>query len=384
MNLVSGTTTAGFERVRHALEANLAEGLDVGASLCVEYKGRVVVDLWGGYQDEARHLRWQPDTLVNVFSATKGIAAIAVARLIAALRISYEQPVGEIWPELTAARGDLTLGQLLAHRAGLCGFADSLSVSDLYDWQRIIDRLNTQVPLWRPGSAAGYHAVTWGYLVGEVVRRVAGLTLGEFIQRDICSRLGADFFLGLPEAEDGRVAPLISVNRARLPKPEITDHDPVGPWHEFALGNPLIRPYQDAFSLPWRRAEIAASNGHASARGIARIYGALLNDDMLLEPAALDQMLVPRVDGERDLVLGQRIRRGAGIILNSLEMLGPARQSFGHPGAGGSLGFTDPSNQLAVGYVMNQMLTGDYAYRRSHRFISAIYNSLDGQTENAQ
>ncbi len=376
MDLVSGMTAEGFERVKDAFEVNLAEGLDVGASLCVEHQGRVVVDLWGGHQDESRNLKWQSDSLVNVFSATKGIAAIALAKLIAALRISYDQPVREIWPELNAARDGLSLGDLLAHRAGLCGFTDRLRVSDLYDWQAIINGLNVQTPLWRPGSAAGYHAVTWGYLAGEIVRRVSGTTLGEVIQQEICARLGADFFLGLPDTEDHRVAPLISVNRARLPAQENVERDPVGPWHEYALGNPLIRPYQDAYSLPWRRAEIAASNGHATARGIARIYGALLNDDKLLAPAELSNLLAPRVDGEADLVLGQKIRRGAGIILNSLEMLGPEPCSFGHPGAGGSLGFADPRNQLAVGFVMNQMLTGEYAHRRTHRFISAIYDCL--------
>jgi CubicO group peptidase (beta-lactamase class C family) len=376
MDVVTGFTAAGFEGVRDAFLQNFRDGLDVGASLCVEHEGQIVVDLSGGYQDMERSVPWQPETLITVFSATKGIAAIAFARLIEAQLISYEQPVREIWPELEAAQEQLTIGDLLAHRAGLAGFADTVAVSDLYDWQGIIDRLTVQTPLWQPGSAAGYHVVTWGYLMGEVVRRVAGITLSELIRDDVSSRLDADFFLGLPESEDNRVAPLISANRAQLPAEPGTDGGSTGPWHKQILENPVIRPYGDAFSTPWRRAEIAASNGHASARGIARIYGALLNGETLLRPESLSALLKTRVDGEPDLVLNQPIRRGAGIILNSFEMLGPQHESFGHPGAGGSIGFADPVNKLAVGYVMNQMLSGSHAQRRQNRFMSAIYRSL--------
>ena len=376
--LIAGYTAPGFERVREAFQQNFTDGLEVGASLCVERHGQRVVDLWGGYRDPAQNDRWHPETLINVYSTTKGIAAAAFALLVEDGLVAYSQPVAELWPELIAGQSGLTIGDLLAHRGGLCGFADRLDVADLYDWQKIVHLLSTQEPYWPPGTAAGYHAVTWGYLPGELAVRLTGQTLGSLLHDRITRPLGADFYLGLPASEDHRVAALIGPNRARRGV-ELTDQpQAVGPLHEIALQNPVIRPYQDASSLPWRRAEIAASNGHASARGVARIYSALVSEAQanLLSPATMAALLKPRVDAEVDLVLGQRLRRGAGVILNSEAMFGPEPGAWGHPGAGGSLGFADPVNQLGFGYVMNQMLGGASGRERTERLLNALYQSI--------
>ena len=377
--LISGYTAPGFEALRDAFQQNFAAGLEVGASLCVEHRSERVVDLWGGYRDLAVTERWHPDTLINVYSTTKGIAAAAFALLVEDGLVAFSQPVAELWPELIAGRSGLTIGDLLAHRGGLCGFREALDVTDLYDWAKIVDLLSRQEPYWAPGTAAGYHAVSWGYLPGELVLRLTGHTLGSLLHNRISRPLGADFYLGLPASEDHRVAALIGPNRARR-SAELTDQpQTAGPLHEIALHNPVIRPYQDAFSLPWRRAEIAASNGHASARGVARIYGALVSAEAadMLSPATMAELLAPRVESEVDLVLGQRLRRGAGVILNFDGMFGPEQGAWGHPGAGGSLGFADPVNQLGFGYVMNQMLGGALGRERTERLLCGLYQSIE-------
>jgi CubicO group peptidase (beta-lactamase class C family) len=370
----------GFEPVRSAFQQNLASGLDVGAGLCVVRDGEVIVDLWGGCTDIARESPWQADTLINVYSTTKGVAALAFALLVDDGMVDYDQPVAEIWPELRAGETGLTVGDLLAHRGGLCGISQKLEVADLYDWDRMCRLLERQEPLWEPGTAAGYHAVTWGYLPGELVRRLTGRSLGELIAERVSGLLDADFYLGLPETEDARVAALIGANRAvvraRDDSPEIEATPPVMPLYPIALENPIIRPYQDAFSLQWRRAEIAASNGHASARAIARIYGAAVTrgQDALLSTQTLQRLLQPRVEETRDLVLGQRIRRSAGMILNHDDNYGPEPRAFGHAGAGGSVGFADPVRRFGFGFVMNQMLSGGFSRQRIQRLLTALYD----------
>jgi CubicO group peptidase (beta-lactamase class C family) len=380
---ISGTVNPGFEPVREVFERNFHEDVEVGASLCIVHRGEMVVDLWGGFQDLAGELPWEAATLVNVYSSTKGIAAIAFATLIEDGLLSLEDPVSNYWPELRAAQGGLTVGQLLAHQGGLCGVDEPLEVADLYDWEKMTGLLERQAPYWEPGTAAGYHAVVWGYLPGEIVRRLCGCTLGELLKERVAGPLNADFYLGLPDERHHRVAPMVGPNRARIqPDPALFTGQKVTPLYPVALQNPLIRPYQDASSAAWRRAEIASSNGHGSARGIATIYGSVAAPEQgsaILAAATLARLVEQRVGMEDDLVLGRSVRRGAGVILNTNEGYGPNEDAWGHSGAGGSIGFADPQTGTGFGYVMNQMQNNIDDDTRSGRLIRAYFRCLEGE-----
>ncbi|MCB1685641.1 MAG: serine hydrolase domain-containing protein [Pseudomonadales bacterium] len=381
---VHGFVAPGFERVREVFEANFVDDVEVGASFCVFRDSEPLVDLWGGYKDPAGREPWQSDTLVNVYSTTKGVAALAFATLVEEGLIGFDDPVREYWPELKAGRDGLTVAQLLSHQGGLCGVDQPLTVSDLLDWDRMVGLLAQQAPYWKPGTDAGYHAVTWGYLPGELCRRITGESLGGRLARCISAPLGADFFLGLPASGTARIAPMIGPNRARKQPDMAQFADMKMPaLYPVALQNPTIRPYQDASSAAWQRAEIAAANGQANARGIARIYAAAAaglsakgDGSVGLSSRTLAALTRQQVGERPDLVLGRPMRRGAGVILNTDAMFGPGLQSFGHSGAGGSTGFADPQARLGVGYAMNQMQFNLDEDSRGGRLIRAFYDCL--------
>lgn len=376
---IEGQVSPGFERVRDVFAKNFIEDVEVGASVCVVHQGETVVDLWGGFRDPGGQVPWSQDTLVNVYSTTKGIAALAFATLVEEGLIGYDDPVSTHWPELEAARGGLTVGALLAHQGGLCGVDAPISVADLYDWEGMIARLERQQPHWEPGTAAGYHAVLWGYLPGELARRLTGRTLGQLLRERISIPLDADFHLGLAPGEHHRVAAMIGPNRARIqPDPALFLGMRMPPLYPIALQNPVIRPYQDASSSEWRSAEIAAANGQANARGIARVYAAFADGRGagILADATLDALLRERVGLAEDLVLGRPVRRGAGVILNTEEMFGPSPTAWGHSGAGGSIGFADPATGTGFGYVMNQMQNNFDNDTRGGRLLRAFYACL--------
>jgi CubicO group peptidase (beta-lactamase class C family) len=377
---VHGRVAPGFEPVREVFAANFTDDVEVGAGFAVfSASGEALVDLWGGFSDQAQSHPWQERTLVNVYSTTKGLAALTFATLVEDGLTGYEAPVREIWPELRAAKDGLTVGQLLSHQGGLAGVSQRLQVADLYHWQKMISLLEQQEPLWEPGTQSGYHAVTWGYLAGELAIRLTGKTLGQLLAERLAGPFAAAFYLGLPTSEMDRVAPLIGPNRARI-RPESTD--PKQPavekpeLHAAALQNPVIRPFADASSRDWQMAEIAASNGQANAAGIARIYAGVLGAASPLSARTLAALTAERVGMTPDLVLGGPVRRGAGVILNTNESYGPVAESFGHSGTGGSTGFADPQHRIGVGYAMNQMqpnLPGD---TRGGRLIRTLYQCL--------
>jgi CubicO group peptidase (beta-lactamase class C family) len=381
--LVKGEVRHGFEPVRDEF-IRLWQGIEVGASFCVFHRGEIVVDIWGGYTDRDMSRAWQQDTLVNVFSTTKGPVALAIAILVEEGKLDYAESVARYWPEF-GARGkhSITVAQLLSHQAGLCGLPGPLTVEDLYDWDKMINLLAAQAPLWSPGAHAGYHAVTWGYLVGELVRRVSGTTLAEYLRVKIAEPLEADFYIGLPETEFHRCASLIGTNHARknpVPASEATSTE-TSILQRMALQNPIIAPFKHACSEPWRLAEIAASNGHASARGIATIYAALsmggtLGDATIISTRTLSAATKIEVDNEIDLVLGRQVRRGRGFIINTDNDYGPNARSFGHNGTGGSTGFADPDAAVGIGYVMNQMKSENPATSGSGKLIRAVYRCI--------
>ncbi len=377
MTDVSGTVAPGFEAVLDAFAANFQNAdpyRDVGASLCVYHRGEQVVDLWGGHRDAARAIDWTPDTLVNVWSTTKGVTAIALATLVDQGLIDYAAPVARYWPEFAqAGKGEITVAQLLSHQAGLPGFVEPTPLIDFYDWETVTSRLAAQPPMWAPGSLNSYHAMTFGFLAGELIRRVSGHSVGDFLRDRIALPLGADLFIGLPESEEPRVAPLIG--------PLVSaPFDPAMPPEAIAaVTNPLMEP-----TLPndrdWRAAQVPAGNGQATARGLARLYGALahggtLDGVRLMGPETIARMTTVQTT-RPDLLLGLAPFWSMGLIVNDAGVYGPAKDTFGHSGWGGSFGCANVSADVAIGYTMNQMgpdLNGD---PRSTGLCNAVFAAL--------
>jgi CubicO group peptidase (beta-lactamase class C family) len=367
----NGTVTAGFEPVQAAFEA-LWDEVEVGASLCIFRDGEKAVDLWGGHTDRDMWIPWQADTLVNVYSTTKGIVSLALACLVEEGLLDYDRPVVDYWSQFGAERKfDITVAQLLSHQAGLYRFVPAVSVEDLYDFQKMCFNLASQAPAWEPGTAFGYHSITWGYLAGEIIRNITDRTPGQYIARQITEPLHADFYLGVPQALNESCATLIGPNHARATMPA---RSRISSTERLKNEDPVITPYRDASSAAWRNAEIPASNGHASSRGLARCYAAALSGE-LFSPEALRLATTEVTHGEVDKVLGYPARRAMGFILSCEDVwFGPSPNAFGHSGTGGSTAFADPDAGIAFAYVTNQLHTS--GAHRSRKIIDALYNCL--------
>lgn len=361
---IHGTVAAGFEPVREAFAANFRRADDtreVGAGLAVYRAGRCVVDLWGGHRDAERRTPWTPDTLVNVWSTTKGVTAIALAKLVDRGLVDYAAPVATYWPEFAqAGKGAITVSELVSHQAGLPGFEAPISLAEFYDWETAVARLAAQAPMWPPGTRNSYHAMTYGFLAGEIIRRVSGKSVGRFVTEEIAGPLGADVHIGLSEADEPRVAPMIPPRN-----PEPLDLASLAPEAIATMTNPDMVP-----TLPheraWRAAEIPAGNGHATALGLAKIHGALANggelDGVRLMSAATVARLTEVQTKRQDVMLGFKPFWAHGVALNDAGVFGPHPRTFGHTGWGGSFACADVGTGVAIGYAMNQMgdrLVGD-------------------------
>jgi CubicO group peptidase (beta-lactamase class C family) len=375
---IGGVAAPGFERVRDAFAANFERDdayREVGASLAV-YRGEtLVVDLWGGWRDAGETIPWTPDTLVNVWSTTKGVTAIALAKLVDQGRLDYAAPVARYWPEFAQnGKATITVSQLLSHQAGLPGFVEPTPLEDFYDWETVTRRLAAQAPMWAPGTRNSYHAMTFGFLAGELIRRASGLSVGQFLAREVAGPLGADVFIGLPEPEEARVAPLIA---PRIAAP--FDIEAMAPEAAMALTNPLMAPTL-CNERAWRAAEIPAGNGQASARGLARLYAAMANGGSLGGVRLMGQETVEamiEVQTERvDVLLGVAPQWGRGVTRNGAGVYGPEPGVFGHAGWGGSFGCGDLKAKLAIGYVLNQMGDRVVGDPRSTGLCEAIYACL--------
>ena len=342
-----------FAPVREALGENLATRGDLGAAVAVIVEGRTVVDVWGGWADERRTRRWRRDTLVDVFSAGKPMAALGV--LIAAERglLDLGDPVARHWPEFAAAgKQEVTVRTLLAHRAGLPAVRRALPADAMYDWGLMAGALAGEAPWWEPGTTHGYHVNTFGFLAGEVVRRVAGRTVGAFLRDEVTGPLGADFHLGMAARHEGRVAEFSFGAETGAPA-GVAGEDRRLLLSRVYLNPPGLSGIGTVNTRAWRAAEIPSANAHASARALAQIYEGLLAG-RLLSPGGLAHAIAEHSAGT-DFVLGRPSRFGLGFQLTQPERpLGPNPRSFGHFGAGGSLGFADPDAGIAFGYVMNR------------------------------
>jgi CubicO group peptidase (beta-lactamase class C family) len=404
-----------FGAVREAFAANFADRGELGAGLSVLLDGRVVAELWGGLRDPDRGAPWTADTLVNVFSVGKGVLAVCLARLIGSGLLDPDARVTRYWPQFAAAgKAEITVRQLLSHQGGLPALHAPLAAGSMLDWDLMASVLAAEEPWWTPGSGHGYHVNTFGFLGGELLRRITGLKPGEFLRRQITGPLSADLHIGLDPADFGRVAAFqwperpaaaparpaaapagpvaVLAERAAAPAgPVAVPADPAaapaGPPRADSV--PDTRLAQNAYFNPpdfsgiglvntaaWRSAQVPSANAHATATGIARLYAPLAaGGGEIVDRGALAVATEEQVYGD-DLVLQRPSRFGLGFQLTHPEReFGPGPACFGHFGAGGSVGFCDPDAGLAFGYVTNQM-GPRWRNPRNRALIDACYSCL--------
>jgi len=385
---ISGSVAAGFEKVRDVFAANFDAGLEVGASFAAYHRGAKVVDLWGGTADAESGRAWQENTIALVFSTTKGVTAICANKLAQEGKLDVDAPVAEYWPEFAqAGKHDIPVSYLLSHQAGLAWVDGEMTKEEAFAWAPVVDALARQVPNWEPGTKHGYHATTYGWLVGEVIRRVTGKTVGAYLHDEIAVPLGLDFWIGLPEAEEPRVAPLTG----GLTDPALVENEEMralmmqflGP--DTMLGRALFAPGH-ALSEPgiWNSramhaAEIPSVNGIGEARSLARMYAACVSEVdgiRLVGPEQLKRATTRLTRGPNAVLLDLDIQFGLGFMVPSGLIAVGGPHSFGHFGAGGSVGWGDPDAGLAFGYVMNRMEMGLAGDTRSFDLISACYDAI--------
>ncbi|MFH0173813.1 serine hydrolase domain-containing protein [Streptomyces cacaoi] len=381
---IHGHCDPRFAAVRAAFEENFRDRGELGAAVSVTVDGAVVADLWGGWADAARTRAWERDTLVNVWSTSKGPTALCAHILADRGLLDLDAPVAAYWPEFGAAGKERVLvRQLLSHRAGLAGLREPHSLEQLYDWELTTARLAAMEPWWEPGTRSGYHAFTYGFLVGELVRRVSGLLPGAFLEREVTGPLGVDFTIGLPEKEAGRAAELVHPPVASSSE-QAAILSQLAPAAIAALTNPVVGA-SEANSSRWRAAEIPAANGHGTARAVAALYGIFAGRGVYGGRRVLSPEAAERVrEGQgacRDLVLGAGFAHeteiGLGLWLSGPNgSYGPNPRAFGHDGFGGSCGLADPEAGVSLGYVMNRMGPHIADDPRKTALVDALYSAL--------
>ncbi len=374
---VFGHCDERFSKVRDIFTSSLAEGRDVGASFAVTIDGEMVIDLWGGWLDEERTRPWEKDTIVNVFSTTKTMSFLCALILADRGQLDFDANVADYWPEFAAnGKEQVKVWHVMDHAAGLSGLEVDVSAEDLYDWDRITGLLAEQAPWWPPGSASGYHAITQGYLIGEIVKRISGMSMGDFFQKEIAGPLEADFYIGVPESEFDRIGNLIPAGQGRIN----TGEDPESVAAKTFRNPPVSAPV--SWTADWRKAEIPAANGHGNARSVARIQaplackGSAFGVD-LLGPDTARQVMKERISG-MDLVLGVPIGFGLGFGLNSeLMPISPNANACYWGGWGGSSILVDQDARLSASFVMNKMYEGLMGDPRSYGLVQAVYEALE-------
>ncbi len=394
---VTGLVEPGFETVRDAFASNFEQGRELGAAFCVHLEGRKVVDLCGGSFDDAGTQPYGPDTLQLVFSTTKGATAICANLLAQRGLLDMGAPVSTYWPEFAqSGKGSMPVRFLLCHQAGVPAIDRQLTPEELQAWTPVADALAEQKPFWEPGTAHGYHALSYGYLVGEVVRRITGRSLGTYFAEEVADPLGIEFFIGLPEQYEDRVSPLVGANFGAVAGPgtesgvggagnALPDFASTLVARSLNLGGG-IRDRDWMNQRAWHAAEMPAGNGITNATSLSRMYAGIIGtveggpSEALLTPDQVNRARTPLTSGADQVFasvgfnLEQKI--GLGFWRSSPVTLFGGEGSFGHGGAGGSYGFADPEHGLAVGYVMNKMameFTGD---SRSRGLVRALYEAI--------
>lgn len=380
---VYGYTTEQYREVREALAANLDSGVEVGAGIVVNVDGADAVDIWGGHRDAERTLPWTEDTIVTVWSTTKTITSLAALMLIDRGLLDAFAPVAEYWPEFaTNGKDSVQVRHLLSHTSGVSAWEQPFAVEDSYDFATAAGRLAAQAPWWEPGTASGYHASNYGHLVGELVRRVSGKSLKDFVAEEIAGPVGADFQIGAKEQDWGRIAtmlPPVDTAAAEMPEP-----DPESVFYKTFIGSvtdPTI-----ANTPGWYRADIGAVNGHGNARSVARIMSALAlggqtNGVRLLRPETIELIFAEQAHGP-DLFLGLPLRWGIGYGLPEPEGVPfvPAGKVCFWGGWGGSLIIMDLDRRMTISYMMNQMQPGVIGSAVSAAYCEVIARCAAAET----
>ncbi|MFE5257666.1 serine hydrolase domain-containing protein [Streptomyces coelicoflavus] len=389
MTTINGEVALGFEPVREAFAANFTQHGDIGAAVCIYWHGRPVVDLWGGVADPASGRPWARDTLQLVYSATKGATATAAHMLVERGMLDLDVPVAKYWPEFAAnGKADIPVRWLLSHQAGLVALDQSLPLAAALAWDPMAAALAAQRPQWAPGTAHGYHGRTWGWLVGEVIRRVSGRSPGTFFADEIAGPLRLDFFIGLPASERDRVSHMVyrrpAVDFTTVPAMAVPEElrEQVAAWRDpnsfsnraFAVTDPAAIDFD---SPEVQAAELPSSNGIGTARALARMYAALIGEVdgvRLLAPETLASATEEQAHGKDEvMVLPSRFSAGYMLPTAGNRMTGP--NAFGHTGRGGSLAFADPEHGIAFGYVMNHIISGSDDVRAA-ALADAVRNSV--------
>ena len=369
---ISGHVSPGFEPVKEAFEANFTEDKELGAGFSAIIEGETVIDLHGGWADRAKSKPWGTETIVPVYSTTKPIAALVLASIIDALPAGYETPIADVWPEFGAnGKGAITIAQMVSHQGGLPGFIEPVDPAIWLDPPACAAALAPLAPLWEPGTAHGYHPLTWGYLIGEVVRRIDGRTLGTILLEDITSPAGIDFQIGTPQIDHGRVAEIM---RPRA----LPDLGELNEATKAAFLTKWAAP--DRGGAIWREIEIPSANGIGTAKAVAQLYSIFanrgdLNGKSLIPDTSFEALIEPRVKGQ-DLVLPFITEFAGGVMRNNLNIYGPNQDTLCHSGWGGLLALGDPDRHLSAAYVMNRQSNSLQGDPRATRLVQALYGCL--------
>jgi len=376
---LSGTIPDRFTKVADALGSAIDDGADVGASVAIAIDGELVADFWGGWVDEARTTPWERDTIVNVWSTTKTMTALSALILADRGQLDLDAPVADLWPEFAAnGKEGVLVRHLLSHTSGVSGWAQPVTQDDVYDQDRSAEILAAQAPWWEPGTASGYHAINQGHLVGELVRRATGRSLGRWFADEVAGPLGADFHIGLPPEHDARVSPVIPPPPLELALDGEIDVE--SPAMRTFTGPPVDANH--ANTEAWRRAEIGAANGHGNARSVARIQSVVTNGGTvdgvtLLSPATIDRIFEVQADGV-DLVLGIPLRFGIGYGLPQPETIPyvPDGRVCFWGGWGGSVVINDLDQRMTFAFMMNRMAPGIIGGPTAEALLTATYAAL--------
>jgi CubicO group peptidase (beta-lactamase class C family) len=375
---IHGSCDERFSAVSSALAENIDAGEETGASLVVDLDGEIAVDIWGGFRDEARTIGWTRDTITNVWSTTKTVTSLAALMLVERGELDVDAPVSKYWPEFAAnGKQDVLVRHLMSHTSGVSGLGQPAAVEDLYDWDTSTARFAAQAPWWPPGTASGYHALNFGHLIGEVIRRISGKSLKQFVATEIAGPLGADFQIGAVEGDWGRIAAVTP------PPPLPFDLEALGADSPVVktLTGPLVEAGQ-ANTPGWRHADIGAANGHGNARSVARILsvisrGGEVDGVRLLSPETIDMIFREQSNGV-DLVIGVPLRFGIGYGLPQLDTLPyvPDEKICFWGGWGGSVIIMDVGRRMTIAYMMNKMGPGIVGSDRSAQYVEAIYGAV--------
>jgi CubicO group peptidase (beta-lactamase class C family) len=378
-SVVHGHADARFDKVAEALADELGSGAEVGAAIAIDIDGELVVDIWGGHADAAKTVPWSEDTIVNVWSSTKTVTSLAALMLADRGLLDLDAPVADYWPEFAAnGKQDVRVRHLLSHTSGVAGWQQPMATEDLFDWDKATSMLAAQAPWWEPGTASGYQALNYGFLIGELVRRTAGTSLKDFVRDEIAGPLEADFQIGAKPEDEDRIAELTPPPPFDVPFDALPEDSPM----RKTFTNPA--PEADiAHTAAWREADLGAVNGHGNARSLARMLspvslGGSANGVKLLSPPTIERIFDVQSHGP-DLVLGAPLKFGIGFGIATPEImpfLPPHERVCFWGGWGGSVVLMNPDRRTTATYVMNRMGQGTLGNKRTARYVLSIYEAL--------